>query len=464
MIYKGEYMNNLLIIDKDSDLRKTISNLLQKNGYAIEEAHDFNTAAEMIENNVFDVIISDTSISGGTLDTLLGFNKNNNSMVIISAEQDSIINAVKAIRGGAVDYIRKPFSIPELEVKIEKAIELRRLKQETDSLRGERNIIYKTENFIGESPEIKMVFELTGKVAKSNSSILLTGETGTGKELVAGAIHYNSLRPEGAFVKVNCAALPLQLLESELFGHEKGAFTGADKQRIGRFEQANGGSIFLDEIGDMSLATQSKLLRVLQEKEFQRLGSNRTIKVDVRLISATNKDLMHEIEEGRFRADLFYRLNVVNIHIPPLRQRRGDIILLTYFFLKKYCGDLKKKIKEIHPLAIKQLTEYSWPGNIRELENTIERAVLMADRDIISPEDLHLPCQMDIFQYDYSTIKIPPSGINLEEVEKGLILQALKLCDWVQKDASKLLLVSERVLNYKIKRFGITHPRWKINK
>lgn len=457
-------MNNLLIIDKDSDLRKTISNFFQKNGYDIEEAYDFNTAAEMIENNVFDVIISDTSISGGTLDTLLGFNKNNNSMVIISAEQDSIISTVKAIRGGAFDYIRKPFSIPELEVKIEKAIELRRLKQETDSLRGERNIIYKTENFIGESPEIKKVFELAGKVAKSNSSILLTGETGTGKELVAGAIHYNSLRPEGAFVKVNCAALPLQLLESELFGHEKGAFTGADKQRIGRFEQANGGSIFLDEIGDMSLATQSKLLRVLQEKEFQRLGSNRTIKVDVRLISATNKDLMHEIEEGRFRADLFYRLNVVNIHIPPLRQRRGDIILLTYFFLKKYCGDLKKKIKEIHPLAIKQLTEYSWPGNIRELENTIERAVLMADGDIISPEDLHLPCQMDIFKYDYSTIKIPPSGLDLEEVEKGLILQALKLCDWVQKDASKLLLVSERVLNYKIKRFGITHPRWKKNK
>lgn len=457
-------MNNLLIIDKDSDLRKTISNLLQNNGYDIEEAHDLNTAAKMIENNVFDVIISDTSISGGTLDALLGFNKNNNSMVIISAEQDSIINAVKAIRGGAVDYITKPFSIPELEVKIEKAIELKRLKQETDSLRGERNIIYKTENFIGESPEIKKVFELTGKVAKSNSSILLTGETGTGKELVAGAIHYNSLRPEGAFVKVNCAALPLQLLESELFGHEKGAFTGADKQRIGRFEQADGGSIFLDEIGDMNLATQSKLLRVLQEKEFQRLGSNRTIKVDVRLISATNKDLMHEIEEGRFRADLFYRLNVVNIHIPPLRQRRGDIILLTYFFLKKICGDLKKKIKEIHPLAIKQLTEYSWPGNIRELENTIERAVLMADGDIISPEDLHLPCQIDIFKYDYSTIKIPPSGLDLEEVEKGLILQALKLCDWIQKDASKLLRVSVRVLNYKIKRFGITHPRWKINK
>lgn len=457
-------MNNLLIIDKDSDLRKTISNLLQKNGYDIEEAHDFNTAAKMIENNVFDVIISDTNLSDGNLDALLGVNKNNNSMVIISAGQDNIINAVKAIRGGAVDYIRKPFSIPELEVKIEKAIELRRLKKETDSLRGERNIIYKTENFIGESPEIKKVFELTGKVAKSNSSILLTGETGTGKELVAGAIHYNSLRPEGAFVKVNCAALPLQLLESELFGHEKGAFTGADKQRIGRFEQADGGSIFLDEIGDMNLATQSKLLRVLQEKEFQRLGSNKTIKVDVRLISATNKDLMHEIEEGRFRADLFYRLNVVNIHIPPLRQRRGDIILLTYFFLKKICGDLKKKIKEIHPLAIKQLTEYSWPGNIRELENTIERAVLMADEDIISPEDLRLPCQIDIFKYDYSTIKIPPSGLDLEEVEKGLILQALKLCDWVQKDASTLLRVSVRVLNYKIKRFGITHPRWKINK
>ncbi|UCB45463.1 MAG: sigma-54-dependent Fis family transcriptional regulator [Spirochaetota bacterium] len=457
-------MNNLLIIDKDSDLRKTVSNFFKKNGYAIEEATDFNNASKMIKKNAFDVIISDTGMSEHTLYDLLEFSKDKNSMIIISAERNRIKNAIQAIRDGAVDYIRKPINVSELEIKIEKAIELKRLRQEADSLRGERNIIYKTENFIGESPEIKKVFELVRKVAKSNSSVLLTGETGTGKELIAGAIHYNSSRAERAFVKVNCAALPVHLLESELFGHERGAFTSAEKQRIGRFEQADGGTIFLDEIGDMSLTTQSKLLRVLQEKEFQRLGSNRTIKVDVRLISATNKDLIHEIEKKRFRVDLFYRLNVVTITMPPLRHRRGDIILLTYFLLKKYCHDLNKKIKEIHPLAIKQLTEYSWPGNIRELENTIERAVLMADGDTITPEDLHLPYQMDIFKYDYSTIKIPPAGIDLEEVEKGLILQALKLCDWTQQDAAKLLKISKRVLNYKIKRFGITHPKWKKNK
>ena len=308
------------------------------------------------------------------------------------------------------------------------------------------------------------MFQIVRKIAASNTSVLLTGETGTGKELIAGAIHYSSLRDNKAFVKVNCAALPENLLESELFGHEKGAFTGADKLRIGRFEQADGGTIFLDEIGDMSLTTQAKVLRVLQEKDFQRLGSNNTIHADVRIISATNKDLVREIEQGRFRADLFYRLNVVVINIPPLRLRRSDIILLTYFFQKKFCSDLKKKIKEIHPLAIKHLTEYSWPGNIRELENTVERAVLMAEGETIMPEDLGIPVNMTNIKWDYNSIRIPSGGIRLEDVERTLVTQALKMTDWVQKDAAKLLGVSERVLNYKIQRFEITHPRWRVNK
>ncbi|MFW6137550.1 MAG: sigma-54-dependent transcriptional regulator, partial [Spirochaetota bacterium] len=405
-------MNNLLVIDRDSDLRSHILEYFKHRGYEMDEASDYYTAAAMINNSIFDVIISDMNIDGGSLFELIQLQKdrNNNTILIISCEKNSVDNAIKAIRSGAFDLIQKPYSIPELEIKVERAIEHKRLTQEADSLRGERNIIYRTENFIGESPQIQKVFEVVGKVADSNTSVLLTGETGTGKELVAGAIHYNSFRKDRAFVKVNCAALPEQILESELFGHEKGAFTGADKQRIGRFEQADGGTIFLDEIGDMSLATKSKLLRVIQEKEFQRLGSNRTIKVDVRIISATNKDLAHEIEQKRFREDLFYRINVVSIDIPPLRERRGDIILLTYFFLKKFCGEFKKKIKEIHPLAIRYLTEYSWPGNIRELENTIERAVLMADGDVITVDDLRLPRQKPTASWNYKNIRIPPEG------------------------------------------------------
>jgi len=456
-------MNNILIIDSNSKLANHVTHTFQDNGFTITDAADFETAEKIIKERDFDIIISDTKIQGGTLDKLLTYETRSGTkpMVIVSAEHQNLEEALKAVEGGAFDVIRKPYEIPELEVKIKNALKIRKLEYEADSLRGERNIIYKAENFIGESPEIKEIFEIVKKIAKSSSSVLLLGETGTGKELLAGAIHYNSLRNESAFVKVNCAALPEHLLESELFGHEKGAFTGAERQRIGRFEQADGGTIFLDEIGDMSLATQAKVLRVLQEKEFQRVGGNKTIKVDVRIISATNKDLIHEIQEKRFRTDLYYRLNVVTVTLPPLRERRGDILLLTYFFLKKLTGDLKKKIKEIHPLAIKQLTEYSWPGNIRELENTIERAVLLADDGIIKPEDLHLPYQTDFAQWDYNAIRIPLKGIKLEEVERHLVLQSLKMCDWVQKDAAKLLGVSQRVLNYKVKRFGITHPRWK---
>lgn len=459
-------MKNLLIVDEDNSLRKDITHFFRENGYDMDEASDYETAVSKIERRIFDVIISDYRIPGGLVTDLLEVDKIKNlySMIIIAAQKTYINEAVKAIKLGAFDYIQKPFSIPEIEVKVKMAIEHKRLREETDTLRGDRNIIYSEENFIGESEEIKEVFEIVKKIAPSNSSVLLTGETGTGKELIAGAIHFNSFRAKGPFVKVNCAALPENLLESELFGHEKGAFTGAERRRIGRFEEANGGTIFLDEIGDMSLTTQAKVLRVLQEKEFQRLGSNETVRTDVRIISATNKDLVHEIEVKKFRADLFYRLNVVSINIPPLRQRRGDIIILTYFFQKKFSNEMNKKIAEIHPIAIKHLTEYSWPGNIRELENTIERAILMADDEVITPDDLRLPMNMNLSGWDYNSIRIPTGGIKLEEVERKLVLQALKMTDWVQKDAAKLLGVTERVFNYKIKRFGITHPRWKINK
>ena len=456
-------MSRFLLVNNDNVLYEKISRFFHNKGHEVETVQTSRSAADMLEKNIFDIILFDTTVTDIKAEDFvtLARKMNSNTIVIIAVESEKTDETIQAMNNGAYDFIQKPFNFPELEIRVNRAINLRSLRQEADSLRGERNIIYKTENFIGESPEIKKVFEIVNKVAKSNSTVLLTGETGTGKELVAGATHYNSFRADCAFVRVNCAALPEYLLESELFGHEKGAFTGADKQRIGRFEQAAGGSIFLDEVGDMSLTTQAKVLRVIEEKEFERVGSSKTIKVDVRIITATNKDLVKEIEEGNFREDLFYRLNVVNIYIPPLRVRKGDIILLTYFFLKKLCGDLKKRLKELHPLTIKYLTEYPWPGNTRELENTIERAVIMAEGDIIIPEDLGLPIKPEYMKLEQNSIKIPAGGIRLDEVEKELVLQALKVCDWVQKDAAGLLGISTRVLNYKIKRFGITHQQWK---
>ena len=348
-------MGKLLIIDRDPVFRKSVSSYLDGRAQSVSEAADYPSALAFIEKNVFDVVITEATLNNGSLDELVRSIKvrQSNTALIVYSEIDSLDLAIQAIKEGACSIIQKPFSLPELGIHVEKAMEIRSLKQEAQSLRGERNLIYQTANMIGESPAIQRVFELVNRVADTSSNVILTGETGTGKELIAGAIHYNSERAKGPFVRVNCAALPEQLLESELFGYEKGAFTGADKLRIGRFEQADRGTIFLDEIGDMSAFTQAKVLRVLQEKEFERLGSNRTVRVDVRLISATNKDLPKEIEAGRFREDLYYRLNVVSIELPPLRERMGDIPLLARFFLKRFAGDLKKKMFAIHPDALR---------------------------------------------------------------------------------------------------------------
>ena len=301
------------------------------------------------------------------------------------------------------------------------------------------------------------------KVAKSNSTVLIRGETGTGKELIAGAIHHNSLRAQRNFVKVNCAALQENLLESELFGHEKGAFTGADRQRIGRFEQADGGSLFLDEIGDMSTSTQAKILRVLQEHEFERLGGTRTIKVDVRLIAATNRDLPGMVANGQFREDLYYRLNVVSIDMPALRERKEDIIPLAAWFIRRFSSELKKKVDGLEGDAQKLLMRYNWPGNIRELENAIERAALLAESALIRADDLRLGDFGGGNPRDSSAaVKIPPTGIALEEIERQALIEALKMSNWVQKDAAELLAISPRVMNYKIKTLGIELPRRRL--
>jgi DNA-binding NtrC family response regulator len=474
-------MANLLIVDSDPYLCEDVSHFFRSIGHTMRQATDLPAALGLLGQQQFDVVISDVKVAGGSIQELLAALRagEGDTALIVDSELDTIQEGVQAVRDGAFSILQKPFSIPELNFQIKRALEARgRARQPADLAERYRNV-YRPYNFIGESPEIKKVFKIVHRVAGTDSSVLITGETGTGKELVAGAIHYNSKRSDGPFVRVNCAALPEQLLESELFGYEAGAFTGAERRRIGRFEHANGGTIFLDEVADMSLFTQAKVLRVLQEKEFERLGSNETVKSDVRLISATNRDLMDMMRTGEFREDLYYRLNVVTIRLPPLRERSGDIALLIQFFLKKYAAEMNKNVRTIDPAALRMLTRYHWPGNIRELENTIERAVLLAEGDAITADDLNLLFAEDSGASPHpavpgngsgsdstpaSAIVLPPGGIRLEDAERDLILQALERCDWVQKDAAGLLGVSSRVLNYKVKRFGITHPRWKQNK
>jgi len=390
-------------------------------------------------------------------------------VVVVNSEIDTVQDGVRAVKEGAFGIIQKPFSLPELNFQIKKALEERGGVQREAAPQERFRNIYQPAHFIGECPQIKELFNIVMRVARTNSSVIITGETGTGKELIAGAIHYNSARASGPFVRVNCAALPEHLLESELFGYERGAFTGAEKLRIGRFEQGNKGTIFLDEVADMSLYTQAKVLRVLQEKEFERLGSNESVQTDVRIISATNKDLLEQMEKRLFRQDLYYRLNVVAIHLPPLRDRGEDVKLLTQYFLSKYTGELNHRIKGVDPEAVKMLKNYHWPGNIRELENTIERAVVLAEGDTITRHDLQFifaqgPGARMVEGNGNGKLILPIEGIDLDELEKSFVIQALERTDFVQKEAAKLLNVSSRVLNYKIKQFGITHPRWSQNR
>lgn len=461
-------MPNLLLIDSNKDLCVDICSYLRSAGTQIQYALDAEAALTLVQDNRFDLVITDIRIPGGNIRDIIHSiqDKDTTTAVLVYSEIDTVDEAVRAVKEGAYGIMRKPFNIPELVFHIKRALE-KRAKNLHTAVNRERFVnIYQPSNFIGQCPEIKRVFEIVTKVAETRSSVIITGETGTGKELIAGSIHYNSDRSGKPFVRVNCAALPESLLESELFGYERGAFTGADKMRQGRFEQADGGSIFLDEVADMSLYTQAKVLRVLQEREFERVGSNQTIKTDVRIISATNKNLFNLMESGQFREDLFYRLNVINIHLPPLRERGEDIRLLVQFFVKKYSKLVNRRIRGVHREAFEMLSKYNWPGNIRELENTIERAILMAEGDVIMPNELELYFNRRSLtpEVDNLEISIPSGGVNLETVEKSLIIQALEQTQWVQKDAAVLLNVTSRVLNYKIKRFEITHKSWRQNK
>src|SRR6187431_1040453 len=429
---EGCCMGRILVADDHDALRRGLVRGLTEAGHDVEEASNGNAAIERLHEGVFDVVLSDLKMGGSDgLDVLRTTRAMHpTTAVILMTAFGSVNTAVEAMKIGAFDYVQKPFEIEEMEVKIEKALGMKRLKGELEYLRGTQQDIYEFDKIVGSSAALQKVLDIVKKVAKSNTTVLIRGETGTGKELIAGAIHRNSLRLSRNFVKVNCAALPETLLESELFGHEKGAFTGADRQRIGRFEQADGGTLFLDEIGDMSPNTQAKILRVLQEHEFERLGGTRTQKVDVRLIAATNRDLSQMVASGQFREDLYYRLNVVSVEMPPLRERKEDIIALAMFFVKKFAAELKKKCDGLDPEAQKLMLRYNWPGNIRELENAIERAILMTEGQFIGAEDLRLGEAATAgtvgLRETSALVKIPPSGVPLEEIERSALMEALK--------------------------------------
>src|SRR6187455_261019 len=420
-------MGRILIADDHDSLRRGLGQALREAGHDVEEAPHGNNAIEKLHESVFDVIVSDLKMGGSTGLEVLKTAKtlHPTTAVILMTAFGSVSTAVEAMKAGAFDYVQKPFEIEEMEVKIAKALDVRRMQNQIDYLRHAQGDIYDFDRIIGASGPLEKVLSVVRKVAKSNTTVLVRGETGTGKELIAGAIHHNSHRAARNFIKVNCAALQENLLESELFGHEKGAFTGADKQRIGRFEQADGGTLFLDEIGDMSPSTQAKILRVLQEHEFERLGGTRTLRVDVRLIAATNRDLPAMVESGAFREDLYYRLNVVTIEMPSLRERKDDIAPLAAFFIKRFGGELKKKIDGLDPDAVKLLMRYNWPGNIRELENSIERAMLLTEADQITADDLRLGevATTQAGRDAQTPVKIPPTGIPLEDIERAALIE-----------------------------------------
>lgn len=379
--------------------------------------------------------------------------------IIITCESEDTLLIDKALEPRIYDILAHPLSPARIKRTVRQALYKRQQENELAYLRGKQNIIYNFDQIIAESDNFKAIIDSLRRFAATDATILITGNTGTGKSFLSGTIHYNSPRRDHPFIKINCANIPDALLESELFGHEKGSFTGADKQRIGRFEQADGGTIFLDEIGEIPLEIQSKLLRVLEEKSFERVGGNKTIKVDVRLIAATNRDLSEQIATGKFREDLYYRINVLPVHLPPLKDRPLCIAPLAKKLLDRAVASMKKKnIMGFTPEVLDIIQKYDWPGNIRQLANTIERAVILEDGDWISLQSLHIP---KLGQTAAPLIQVTEP---LEAHERELILRALSENLWVQKDAARCLGISPRALNYKIKKFGITHQNWRKHK
>jgi len=446
----------ILIVDDDSAHRKMLEAVLSAQGYEIRQAEDGQTAIAAVEKRFYDLILMDvrmTLVSG--IEALKRIKEISPGIpVIIMTAYASVSTAVEALKSGAYDYLTKPLDIDELKILINKALRHKQLEKENIYLREQLKDRFDFSKIIGQSSVMHKLLESIAIVAPTEATVLIIGESGTGKELIANAIHQNSPRKEKPLIKVNCAALPEALLESELFGHEKGAFTGALTRRQGRFQLAHKGSIFLDEIAEMAPQTQAKILRVLQEREFEPVGSSNTVRVDTRVITATNKNLEEEIKEGHFREDLFYRINVVTLNIPPLRERREDIPLLTDFFLKQYAEKNRRLIKGFTPKAIDILMRYDWPGNVRELANMVERSVIMVRGDMITPDEFSDTLRALDPEMKKSEIGLTP-GRSLKDVEKEMILMTLEDTEGNRTHAAKILGISRRTLQLKLKEYGI---------
>ncbi|MFM8550955.1 MAG: sigma-54-dependent transcriptional regulator [Nitrospiraceae bacterium] len=455
-------VEKILIVDDEQSMRDVLSIMLKRAGYSVTVAADGEEALVQLGKDIFDLVITDLKMPKvGGLDVLKAVKDSSpDTVVLVVTAFASTETAVEAMKRGAYDYVTKPFQIDEVQLIIRNALEKRRLSTENMLLKRELASQSSFAQIVGQSDVMQKVFDLVRKVADSKSNVLICGESGTGKELVARAIHYNSARSRYAFVAVNCGALPEPLLESELFGHMKGSFTGAVSNKAGLFEVANGGTIFLYEIGDTTPTMKVKLLRVIQEREFRRVGGIRDLKVDVRIIAATNKDLEKAVADGSFREDIYYRLDVIPINLPPLRMRPGDIPLLAKHFLERFAKAGGKPVPALTPEAMHLLLAHEWRGNVRELENLIERAVAFASGPQITNVDidswLHRPATSP--QGGYPT-DLPAEGLDLEElvnrIEKELLLKALERAQWVKKKAARLLKLNTRSFRYRLEKYAI---------
>ncbi len=462
MLEIGKSNVKILVVDDEDYMREIVRRALEDSGFQVEEASDGAAAIGMIRQYPYDVIITDLRLPGASGEQVLqeALSIFPETIVIIMTGFGNIQTAVEAIRMGAYDYLPKPFQLDEMVMRVEKGLKERLLQQENTQLRSELQGKYQGANIVGSSSPMQQIYRMIGMVADKTSTVLVTGETGTGKELIARAIHYSGSRKDQPMVCVNCGAIPANLLEDELFGHVKGAFTGAHMHRVGRFEQADHGTLFLDEVANMPLDLQVKLLRVLQEKEFQKVGGTSNIRVDVRIIAATNRDLLDRVRKGEFREDLYYRLNVIPIHILPLRQRREDIPLLTSHFLKKFCNEQNLPLKRISHEAMKHLITFDWPGNIRQLENSVEMAVaLSGDRELLDKTDFPTVAGSLDEEVIFDAIDIPNDGVDFNtlvtELEKRLILKSLRVTGGNKKKAAALLKLKRTTFVEKLKRMGI---------
>ncbi len=449
-------MATILIIEDEAKMRRLLELNLGEDGFKTVSAPDAETGLRLLASEQVDLVLTDLKLPGMSgLELLQAVKRQNAALpVVVMTAFGSVETAVEAMKAGATDYVLKPFSLAEMRMVVHKELDVSRLREENRSLREALGEKYSHPNIVAGSAKMQEVLAIVERVAPTNSTVLLGGESGVGKDLIARVIHEKSRRASGPFIKINSTAIPENLLESELFGYEKGAFTGASSSKPGKFELADKGTLFLDEIGDVPPATQVKLLRVLQEREFERLGGTRTVKVDVRLVAATNRDLRAALEEGTFREDLYYRLNVVPIDIPPLREHKEDVPDLTNLFLRKFCGESGRPVTTISPEATNLLLSHHWPGNVRELQNIIERACALAKTSRLEPGDIHI----DSSPRNKATTSgegFLPAGMTLDQWEDDMIREALKRAGGNKSQAARLLGLSRNALRYRLSKIGI---------